>query len=113
MPDWNQLTIAGSTLAVLFYVIFWNSKQQEKRDDRQAERDISYVQRYEDLLLRYANLTTSVLEVVRENTKAVTLVEKGINGLPEFVKQVDQRLENGRGKFAEHEKRLEKLEVKR
>ena len=97
-------------MAVLFYVIFWNSKQQEKRDDRQAERDISYAQRYEDLLLRYSNLTASVLEVVRENTKAVTLVERGINGLPEFVRQVDARLANGQQKFVEHDRRLTELE---
>ena len=113
MIDWSQLTVAVAALLVLLYVIFWNSKQQEKRDDRQADRDIAYVQRYEDLLLRYANLTTSVLEVVRENTKAVTLVEKGINGLPEFVRQVDARLANGQKTFVDHARRLAELEGER
>ncbi len=113
MIDWTQLTVAIAALLVLFYVVFWNSKQQEKRDDRQALHDELQAKRYEDLLGKYAALTTNVLDVVRENTKAVTLVERGINGLPEFVRQVDQRLANGQQKFVEHAQRLEKLETKK
>ena len=113
MIDWTQLTVAIAALLVLFYVVFWNSKQQEKRDDRQALHDELQAKRYEDLLGKYAALTTNVLDVVRENTKAVTLVERGINGLPEFVRQVDQRLANGQQKVVEHAQRLEKLETKK
>ena len=113
VADWSQLTIAGAALVVLFYTVYWNSKQQEKRDERQALRDSQQAERYESLLEKYAMVTANVLDVVRENTQAMTLMEKSINELPAFVRQVDERLANGARKFAEHTQRLEKLESKK
>jgi len=74
MIDWTQLTVAIAALVVLFYILHWNSKQQEKRDERQAIQDGLQAARYEALLEKYTTLTLSVLDVVRENTKAITLM---------------------------------------
>jgi len=103
MIDWSQLGLGIAALVVLFYVLLWNGKQQEKRDERQAKR-------YADLLEKYATLTVSVLDVVRENTRAITLMEEGTKGLPAFVQQVDERLRAGQSKFEDHDLRLGRLE---
>ncbi len=78
MIDWTQLTVAIAALVVLFYILNWNGKQQEKRDERQAIQDGLQAERYEALLEKYTTLTLSVLDVVRENTKTITLMlERG------------------------------------
>ena len=66
MIDWTQLTVAVAALFVLFYVVYWNSKQQEKRDTRQAERDTDQAKRYEALLEKYAGVTTQVISAIGE-----------------------------------------------
>jgi len=75
MIDWTQLTVAVAALVVLLYVVTWNAKQQEKRDERQERRDTDQAKRYEMLFEKYAQMTASVLEVVNENTKALTRVD--------------------------------------
>jgi len=74
MIDWTQLTVAIAALVVLFYIVYWNSKQQGKRDERQAVQDGLQAARYEALLEKYTTLTLSIVDVVRENTRAITLV---------------------------------------
>ena len=74
--DWTQLTVAVAALLVLLYVVQWNAKQQEKRDDRQAKR-------YEELFEKYAGLTASVLDVVDKNTEALTRVDEDLKGRKE------------------------------
>ena len=110
MVDWTQLTIAGAALLCLFYVVKWNSKQQEKRDERQAIHDELQGTRYEALINNYISVTEKVLDVVGQNTAALGLVEKGINGLPAFVRQVDERLRAGSDRFDSFGDRLDKLE---
>jgi len=65
------------------------------------------------LLEKYAKVTQGVLDVVRENTAALVMVEKSIVGLPQFVQQVDARLAAGQKKFDEHDARLGSLEATR
>ena len=118
MIDWTQLTVAIAALLVLFYVVYWNARQQEKRDGWQAERDELQAKRYEILLEKYANVTDSVIGVIRENTEAMTEVRVGSDGIKDavqsindFVVQVDRRLQNGKRKFDDHEGRLVSLEA--
>ncbi len=106
MLDWSQLTIAGSALVVLFYMIYWNSKQQERRDTRQAERDSEQSKRYEGLLKKYAGVTTQVISVIGENTAAMIEVRVGSDGIKdavksinEFIIQADERLRSGKARF--------------
>lgn len=112
MIDWTQITVAVAALLILSYVIAWNSKQQGKRDDRQAVQDELQAERYAALFEKYATLTADVLDVVRENTRAITLMERSTDGLPEFVRQVDRRLQNGKQRFDDHAWRLGELEQK-
>ncbi len=117
MIDWSQVTIGVAALLVLFYSVVWNSKQQEKRDVRQAEHDEAQATRYEGLLEKYAGVTTQVIDVIRENTEAMVLnrvssdgIKEAVESIKDYIVQMDRRLENGKRKFDDHENRLGQLE---
>lgn len=95
IPIWEALIQLGSTGLLAGILVLYMKQQAEAAKQRDEDHKAT------------ANV---LLDVIRENTGMMGKVEKAINGLPEFVRQVDRRLQNGKQVFGDHARRLEKLE---
>ena len=98
-----QLGIAGVALAIAYFVL----KRAAVQYDRTIDILIGTIKESDE---RYDMLIVTLIDVIKGNTAAMAAMEKAVNGLPEFVRQVDRRLHNGTGRFDDHEARLRTLE---